>query len=291
MIPELPSAVAPQGGAKADSPPPLLRVLVVLAFLATVTLGVARIQERVRGLDDFRVDLSRARVASAPDWFPPPEREGLRRAVLGTGSVDLREEGLPDRAAAAVAGDPRVARVLGARRLYPDSVEVLVELRRPVALVETAAGLLPVDAEGVRLPGSYPALRLPRVRGAAAGEVPQAGESFGRAAREGAAVAAALPVDLAESLGLTVVEVSGVGKPREGTPSEVLLLRPAVKGRPAVTVEWGRSPASPEADLDPRPEEKTARLRRAAEVFPGLRGLRTVRVQFDALAVVGNGSH
>ena len=99
--------------------------------------------------------------------------------------------------------------------------------------------------------------------------------------KEGASVAAALPPDLLLPLGLTTVDVSGVEK---GTG--VALLRKAGKGGGTITVDWGRAPASPEAALDPPAEAKVARLRLAARRFPGLKGLKGVRLSFDDLVVV-----
>lgn len=266
--------------AEGEGPPAWVRGALVASFLAVATLGVVRVHGRVRGLDDFRVDLSVAWLDGAPAWLPATERRALAEAAASTGTVSIYEEGLPEFAAVRLEADARVFRVLEARRRHPDALEVLVELRRPVALVEAGGRLLAADREGVLVPGDYRRAPLPRIRGGGA-EVPGPGRPFGRAVKEGASVAAALPGDLAASLGLAVIDVSGVP---EGTG--VVLHRKATKKEAAVSVEWGRAPASPEAALDPPAPAKVARLRLAAERFPGLRGLRTVRLGFDDLVVV-----
>ena len=264
------------GDARGPSAP--LRTVLLLAFVVTAGLGVARVNERVRGLDDFRVDASRASVLAAPEWMPPAERAALARAAASGARPSLHEDGLPDRLAAPLGADPRVRRVLGARRLHPDSVEVVVELRRPVATVEAAGGSFAVDEDGVRLPGSYPGLPLPRIRGVAAEGFAE-GKPCGKGVAAAAAVAAAVPEDLRASLGLTVLE------PVKGDATRFVLRRPAAPGTTAVAVEWGRSPAAADAALDPDPACKVRLLRLAAERFPGLSGVRTVRVCFDALVV------
>jgi len=248
--------------------------------VAVAVLGVLRIDERVRNLDDFRVDLASARVEQAPDWMPPKERASLAEAAASTGKVSIHDVGLPEFVAGRIETDPRVARVLGARRRHPDSVEVLVELRRPVALVEGGGRLAAVDRDGILVPGDFGKQPLPRIRGGG-GDFPAPGKTFGRAVVEGAAVAAALPEELVMPLGLTTLDVSAVEK-----GGGILLVRKAAKGTTALSVEWGRSPASPEAELDPAASAKVARLRLAATRFPGLRGLKSVRLGFDELVVV-----
>jgi hypothetical protein len=238
------------------------------------------VNERVRGLDDFQVDLSTAWLSRAPDWLPETERKALAADAASTGKVSLHDEGLPEFLAGRLDADPRVARVLGARRRYPDAIEVLVELRRPVALVDAGGRLAAVDRDGVHVPGDFRRMPLPRIRGGD-GDLPAPGKPFGQAILEGASVAAALPADLVLPLGLSTLDVSGVGKGRG-----VLLPKRATKGEPALTVEWGRAPASPEAALDPPVQAKVARLRLAVRRFPGLKGLRSVRLAFDDLVVV-----
>jgi hypothetical protein len=259
---------------------PLLRSILVVGFAVVVVLSVLRVNARVRGLDDFRVDLSVAWLARAPAWLPAAERKAFAASVASAGTLPFHEEGVAESVADRLEADPRVARVLGSRRRHPDAVEVMVELRRPVALVEAGGRTVAVDREGVLLPGDYAKYPLPRIRGGS-GDLPSPGKPCAKSVVEGAAVAAALPPDLVFPLGLTVVDVSGVEK---GTA--ILLQKRTAKGEAPLSVEWGRSPASPEAELDPTAELKVAHLRLAARRFPGLKGLKSVRLAFDDLVVV-----
>jgi hypothetical protein len=263
-----------------DSPPLFLRIGLWAAFATAAILGVVRVNERVKGLEDFQVDLSTAWLSRAPDWLPEPERKAFAAESASTGKVAFHDVGLPEFVAGRVDASPRVARVVAARRRHPDGVEVLVELRRPVALVEAGGRLVAVDRDGVHVPGEFRRMELPRIRGGET-ELPAPGEPFGRAVLEGASVAAALPADLALPLGLSTLDVSGIGKGKG-----VVLPKRAAKGEPPLTVEWGRAPASPEAALDPPAQAKVARLRLAARRFPGLKGLRSIRLAFDDLVVV-----
>jgi hypothetical protein len=243
-------------------------------------MAVDRVDRRVRGYEDFRVDLTKAWFASSPAWLPEGEKAALREAASGSGALDLHGEGVPEAVAERLAADPRVERVVAARRAPPDAVEVLVELRRPVALVETGGRTAAVDREGRHLPGDYAAQPLPRIRGAD-DPVPAPGAPFGESVRAGAAVAAAVPGDLLLPLGLEGIDVGAVD---EG--GGVVLRRKADRAGPALAVEWGRAPGSPLADLDPPADSKVARLRLAAGRFPGLRGLRAVRLSYDDLVVL-----
>lgn len=258
--------------------------MLLLAFGVTVGLCVARVTERVREYDDFRVHMARVRLAGAPSWMGGAEQEEFLRALQVDGDAMLRDAGLPEDVARRVEADPRVESVLDARRRWPDGVELLVELRRPAIVVHTPSGNVPADARGVRLPGGCPA-GFPVVRWK--GPVPAAGEAFPAAVAEAAAVAAAVPEDLRTSLGLEILETApppGDGKGSAPDPG-VRLVREPAPGLPGVVVEWGRSPAAEDAALDPPPADKVARLRLAAERFPGLRGPGVVRLRFDDLVV------
>ena len=279
-----PEPPAPPPPASTDPPDPdrfvaVLKAATLLAFLGIATAGVLRIDQRVRSLDDFQVDLSRARV-EAPAWLPPKEVAEIRMRAAAGGKVPIRQEGLPEFVAGRLESDPRIARVLGARRVHPDAVEVMVELRHPVALVETGSVLAAVDREGRRVPGDYTKRPLPRIRGGG-GSLPAEGESFGQAIVDGASVAAALPGELTSSLGLAVLDVSGVSK-----GGGVVLRRKTGPGVAPLSVEWGRAPAAEDAALDPPAAAKVDRLRLAATRFPGLKGLKSVRLGFDDLVVV-----
>lgn len=273
---EIPAAEAPVRPALH----PVLRVGLVAVFFGVAVLGILRVNDRVRGLDDFRIDLGTTWLARAPAWLPEEERKAFAAAAASEGSVPFHQEGVPETVAARLEGDPRVARVLGARRRHPDGIEVMVELRRPVALVEAGGRTVAVDRDGILLPGNYAKYPLPRIRGGG-GDLPAPGKPCSRAVLEGASVAAALPPELVFPLGLTIVDVSGVEK---GTA--ILLQKRTAKGEAPLSVEWGRAPASPEAALDPTAESKVAHLRLAVRRFPGLKGLKSVRLSFDDLVVV-----
>ncbi|MCK6481759.1 MAG: hypothetical protein L6R43_16930 [Planctomycetes bacterium] len=276
------------GNPPADRSTRLLQGAVLGLFLAVCAAGTLRIQERVSRLEDFQVDLSRVRV-EGPRWLPAEEAAALGKRAAPGGKAPILREGLPEFLAGRLETDPRVVRVLGARRVHPDAVEIAIQVRRPVALVEAEGRLAAVDGAGIRLPGDYRTLPLPRIRGGGGG-LPDEGRPFDRTVREGASVAAALPADLAADLGIAVLDVSGVEK-GEG----VVLRRGAAAGTGGAApkasadlavVEWGRAPLSKDAVLDPSPASKVARLRLATQRFPGLRGLRSVRLGFDELVVV-----
>ena len=105
---------------------------------------------------------------------------------------------------------------------------------------------------------------------------------FGGLTAESTARRATHSGGLAASLGIAIIDVSGVEK-----GAGVLLRRQATtKERAQYCIEWGRAPSAEDAALDPPADAKIGRLRLAAARFPGLRGIRTVRLGFDDLVVV-----
>jgi hypothetical protein len=105
---------------------------------------------RAEGL--LTIDTRRAALAG-PAWTPPLWSEWIA-ARLGEfddlGPLDRAEL---DELVARVAAMPPVQRVRSARVIWPDGLELEIELRRPVACVRTGDEFLSVSADGTLLPG------------------------------------------------------------------------------------------------------------------------------------------
>jgi hypothetical protein len=230
-------------------------------------------------MEDFRVDRSQVVLAGVPSWMGAADRLVFAEDLRAEDRRPIHERGVLVDAVRAAAADPRVERVVDARRVLPNRIEITVDLRRPVAFMATVEGAFPVDANGVRLPGvGQPDLPVLHVNHEV---VPAEGEVFGEAAVATAALVASLPDGLLRDLGLFTVTVA---EPYQGVA--VRFSRRATEDRGGVVVEWGRAPHAERASLDPPVNEKVERLRLAARRFPDLGGLRTVRLQFDDLIVL-----
>lgn len=128
-----------------------------------------QVRPRVLASDDYRVELDDVAMTPAPPWIVGD----VRRQALERGGVefplDLLDDGVLQRVSAAVELHPWVARVVEVRKLHPARIDVTVEYRRPVAMIEVQGGLYPVDSLGVLLPSDdfspESAARFPRVGG------------------------------------------------------------------------------------------------------------------------------
>jgi hypothetical protein len=251
--------------------------------------GLERVHARTAVHTSFRVDPWRCRARSVPPWLSPKDVESIRResGLLGP-RYSLMTPGLAGRFAEGYERSAWVRRVVASRARYPDRVRVVLELREPVAAVPTEGGYVLVDVEGIRLPGvrqavpAVPGRRVPLLSGVAA-PPPEAGRVWSRRVREGAAVASVLddlPADVARAVRVVSIDLENVGGAVDPVRPEVVLATAA-----GTVIEWGRSCASPRVGLEPYAEAKFEKLRRALRVYPGLRGLSRLKLQFDDLVV------
>ena len=91
-------------------------------------------------------------VTNRPEWMGFDIREKVFRNASLRETLSIMDGDLNGRIAAAFSNDPWVAKVNRVRKCYPGGVEVDLEYRRPVCVVETCTGLIPVDIEGNALP-------------------------------------------------------------------------------------------------------------------------------------------
>lgn len=224
----------------------------------------------------------RAQVLSAPDYAvtaesieltpPPPRwiRSDLRRdvfqAVQFAGGLSLLDPDLAERFAGALALHPWVRSVKRVSKSYPGRIIAEVEYRRPVLLVETRTGLLPVDENAVLLPASdltaddhrnY--LRLAAIESQPLGAM---GEPWGDPRVFGAARIAAAIGDRWRAWGLDHLAASV--RPLSHSPEDYVYQIVARDGR---RIYWGRAPGRDDAAELPA-LEKITRLERFFARYP-----------------------
>ena len=294
------------------------KAFIVTSFVGVLVAGAARIGQKAFASREHRIDLSRWTVLERPAWSTLDDVSAIR-AQSGLSSYYA---GLFDTPALAtvdgrLARSPSVRRVVGVSRVYPNRLEAVMELRRPVVAVAVrvpgkADLYVETDDEGVAL--TKPLAARPvrdghalRVVIGATGALPAPGKPFGADVVAAASLADSLD-SYSDDKGrallalLDRIDVSNYGgRPRPGT-SEVQLSAsppaPAPKGAPVTTlpvstkcvVEWGRA-GDRDADGGEMPfDAKASRLLQALRLFPGLAGLKTVKVAFNDLVVVPDGS-
>jgi cell division septal protein FtsQ len=239
----------------------------------------------------FVVDPAAAVAHSPAPWLDRDDLESIREdsGLLGR-RFSFFTPGLDRIFEEAYESSPWVRRVTGVRLVYPNRVYVALEVRRPVCAVPwRSRGLLLVDENGVRLPGvrSRPPPGLskpfPRLLGVT-GRPVAPGEVWSGQVCEGAAVAldlTGMPEALKRAVPIAAIDVGNVGGRKDRVESEIVLVTDS-----GVRIEWGRSRRSPLGDLDPPVTDKFLRLEQALRAYPGLRGVGTVKLQYDALYTI-----
>jgi len=122
---------------------------VLCAGFAQLTMFLPDLARR----PEYRLAIDQIRVTQLPHWVPADLVEQVvTRANLPREVSVLDDELLRD-IAEAFALHPWVEQVVSVRKRFPPAIEVEVEYRRPVAMVESRRGTYPIDKHGVVLPG------------------------------------------------------------------------------------------------------------------------------------------
>ena len=140
-------------------------------FIAATLVGCAvlgvgsfhlwdRYSEEILGQNRYRLDPSKMRVNEQPDWI----RSDVKQNAISFGRLEnanLLDQELVLQVKQAFGVQPWIKRVKFVNKQFPSTVEVEVEYRGPIAMVEVPAGmfedfdepgLLPVDIDGCLLP-------------------------------------------------------------------------------------------------------------------------------------------
>jgi hypothetical protein len=217
-------------------------------------------------------------AGDAPAWggraLVEPSLEALRRL----GPLSLFDPRFEERIGAALRRRPEVESVDAVLRHWPDRYSVAITFRRPVAVVESAAGPIPVDAEGVALPAEpcAEAIRgLLRIAGVRSDPPP-----FGRvwrdeSLRDGLLAARQIAPHLDEllPLGIATIDVS---------EARARLVGVRLLGADGLRVRWGR----PGATVGENPVGKKIELLRAVLPSVDMARGRELDVRFGSLYVV-----
>jgi hypothetical protein len=276
------------------------KALVMTALLAAAVVLVVRAQRHRRAEPRHLVDLAVWSAGERPAWATTDDVAQIRRASgLSGRALPLYDRDAAEVVRAALEATPRARRVVSMHRVPPNAIDVVFEMRRPVAAVAVpAGGWVEVDAEGVVLgpvQSDRPArdgVPLRTVTGAAA-PIPGPGDVCADDVRAGVELGRLLD-GYRDGLGERIlrvfdeVDVANHGGRRDAASSE-LLLRAAppspsdARSTPCV-VEWGRLGTR---FGEPAFDAKAARLERAIAIFgEGVEGVARVRVAFETLTVL-----
>jgi len=287
------------------------KAFILTSFVGALVAGAMRVRERAFASPAHRIDLSRWTVLDRPKWSTLDDVRAIRAA---SGLASYYSSVFDTAALATVdsylSRSATVKRVVDVRRMWPNRLEAVMELRRPVVAVcvpGRAVRYVETDEEGVAL--TAPLASRPvregrplRIVFGGAGAAPARGGRFGEDVVAAAALADSLD-SYSDDKGrdtlawLDRIDVSNYGgRLRPGTSEVTLSASPPAPtpGQPApkasrCVVEWGRA-GDREADGHEMPfDAKASRVLQALRLFPHLDGLKTVRVAFNDLVVVPDG--
>jgi len=185
--------------------------------------------------EEYRFETSQIEITPPPRDVPPEIVEQVLQRARVPKTVSLLDDDLTEKLAKAFASHPWVAEVVSVRKSFPPRVQVELKYRQPVAMVETAGGLYPIDAKAVLLPPEDFSMadtrRYPLLRGIETQPRGPAGVRWGDVVVElGAKLAVALGPHWKE-LQLAAVLVPGSGAEGGGRKAEGGDRRSEVGGR------------------------------------------------------------
>lgn len=255
-------------------------------FLISVGLiiGGVSFANYARGLPIYVVQPSELKILQRPAWMTDEiEREVLNPPDLPD-RISIFEPDLAENLAKLYEGYPWVSKVLEVRKRYPNQIYVKFELRRPAARVEVGNKYYYVDWNGARLSERYYDFDedacLPLIIGASK-PIPLPGQSWkGNGVRGGLEMLDLIQRHgLDQSLGLKVIDISNVGGRMDERKSDIVMIQNFSREN-ELRIEWGRSSDFAKyGELSD--EKKIANLSAITDRFPGLLGIKRIRLQFD----------
>lgn len=129
---------------------------IACAILAVaLDLGLREARSRVLSSGFTTIDTRRLALAGAATWVVPGWDELLAARLTQLGPVSTLDPGGLETLVAELGSLPFVAAVGEARVLWPDGLQIELELREPVACLRSGGLFLPISADGVVLPGAF----------------------------------------------------------------------------------------------------------------------------------------
>ncbi len=266
------------------------RWLAIAGVIVVVTAGLSygvwrQVRSHVLAGQQYHVDPQEILITPLPPWIRSNIKdEVIREASLG-GPLSLLETKLTPRVASAFAAHPWVANVHRVSKHFPSGLEVDLEYRKPVAMVEVPDGALPVDVYGVVLPTSDfqpgEADRYPRIGGIHTSPAGLVGSAWSDAGVVGGAEIAAALADDWRLLDLYRITPAGRRPGRRGGIEYTF----AIFTRGGTRIDWGLAPGTTVSGEMPA-SKKVAKLIRYAAEHGSLDGPGPQQLFFNTVGVL-----
>lgn len=248
-----------------------LAVLMVAA-LAGACYGAWRtLSDEILAADQYQVTADRIEITPLPRWIRSDVRGEVFHSISLNGPLSIMTPDATKRVANAFSLHPWVAGVVSVSKRHPARIQVELQYRRPVCMVEVPGDLRPVDVRGVLLPrgdfSSYEASHYPRVVGVDSSPIGPPGMWWGDARVVGAA-------EIANALGeawgdLKFDRIVAMPHPDSGSRDDCVY---ELHTRLGSRILWGRAPGV-KLPSEPPAEDKVARLRQYAAQYGSLEGM------------------
>lgn len=227
-----------------------LTIIGIAAFAAGARWGLGRMEQTVRQMPASSPQ-PRLQLADLPDWAT---KEGWTPRLASAVSLEKTDGWLDDQLTENVAARFRrsgwVKDVRWVRKYADGSVRVSCEFRRPVGMVQTHEGFVPVDIEGYRLPEVYDRLSPGwiMVTGVAS-QPPPPGQRWDDGDVRAGVRLTALILDQPWANRITAIDVSNYRGRRDPGRHHIVLAT-----QQGTRIRWGSAPG--EEIEEPTPAEK-----------------------------------
>jgi cell division septal protein FtsQ len=217
-------------------------IVVTAILIGVVSMGGFKAftvgRTAVHDSERFRLNLRDVSITPLPVWIRADLLAQVQRAAGLPDELSSLDVQLTTRLGEAFGTNPWVRRVREVRLIHPRTVRVSLTYREPVAVVQTAQSLHPIDCDGVLLPAddlADPAIYV-AISGVGSTPTGPAGAKW----QDPVVLAAALTADALAGyhlkLGIAAIDVSEY-RPAATRPGHIALLTEA-----GTRVKWGRPP-------------------------------------------------
>lgn len=254
-----------------ETRPVALGMLVVAMFAGFWYVVWQQVGDEAFTSGDYWVTEEGIEITPLPPWMSHGNirADGFRDASLD-GRLSIMDPRVTERIAKAFALHPWVAQVRRVQKFHPGRVKVDLVYRRPVCIVQSPCGMLPVDAEGILLPSKDFSVsdiaRYPLLVGIGTLPVGPEGTRWGDPRVVGGAEIAAALGDVWKELGLERIFPCQIA---EGGRVEEYLYE--LYTRSGTRIIWGRPPGTAVPDEVPA-AVKVARLQEYKAAYGALEG-------------------
>ena len=223
--------------------PVALMVMIAVVFIGLWYAMWREVDQDVLSSGQYWLTQDNVEITPLAEWIHRDIRDEVFRDASLDGPLSIMDEDLAERIAKAFSLHPWIAKVRRVTKYHPARVEVELEYRRPVCMVQVQGGVLPVDVGGVLLPsGDFSPIeagRYPRLVGVDTVPIGPVGTRWGDASVLGAAEIAAAFGPAWQQLSLDCITPSTLVEVGHSDDCTYELVT-----RGGTRIFWGRAPGT-----------------------------------------------